>query len=145
MTRVILSLSVCFIAFFFLLPFFLPQPLAIIILPDKTIVSALLADTPALQQKGLSDRSNPIAMLFVQKEKSIPKYWMKDMRFPIDLIWIDDQTIVGILENLPPENPAMTLYSANIPIDRVLEVPAGFIKLHTLKVGDLLDITLPKR
>ncbi len=121
------------------------RPSAQIILPDQTKISVLISDTPALLQKGLSDRDKPVPILFLHKEKTLPVYWMKDMRFSIDLIWLDGETIVGLLSDLPPENPPTTLYSPDIPIDRVLEVPAGFIKLHTLTVGDRLDTTLPKR
>lgn len=140
MSGLIITCCLIFIVFYFS-----PRPKATITLPDQTVVSALIADTPALHEKGLSDRAKPVSMLFLHKEKTLPVYWMKDMRFPIDLIWLDGETVVGLLSDLSPENPPTTLYSPDVPVDRVLEVPAGFIKLHTLSIGDVLDMTLPKR
>ena len=65
---------------------------------------------------------------------------MKGMRFAIDFVWMEDQTIVGITEHALPEEPAVTLYTSPINVNRVLEVPAGMVQTQQLHVGDALDM-----
>jgi uncharacterized membrane protein (UPF0127 family) len=94
--------------------------------------------------KGLSKRENlnkNEGMLFEFYEKYLPSFWMKDMNFPIDIIWIDDNKIVDISKNLsvPDENtPAsqLPLYSPSVPINYVLEVNAGFVEDNLIQIND---------
>ncbi len=99
-----------------------------------------VADTPALQAKGLSGHKALLenqGMLFIFKEPSMPGFWMKDMNFPIDIIWISDGKVVGIAENLLPDNsPSRPLYYPPSIIDRVLEITAGTVLKYNLKIGD---------
>lgn len=110
--------------------------------PNGIIELADLADTNMERVQGLSHRENPQSMLFIFPQASSQVFWMKDMQFAIDFIWIHQNTIVGITENALPEDPAVTLYSSPIPVDRVLEVPAGLVKMQNLTVGDVLDIPI---
>jgi len=61
--------------------------------------------------------------------------WMKEMRFPIDIIWIDSSfSIVSIKTKALPESyPAV--FMPEKPAQYVLEVNAGFAKQHMLEVG----------
>src|SRR3989344_8940875 len=57
---------------------------------QKTIFIEI-ADTQEKQKKGLSGRDNlpeDSGMLFVFKEEGHHQFWMKDMNFSIDIIWI---------------------------------------------------------
>jgi len=69
-------------------------------------------------------------------------FWMKDMKFPIDIIWIGkDATIKGHVGNVKPESyPA--LYQPGHAILYALEVPNGFIEQHSIVVGE--KVKLPK-
>ncbi len=112
---------------------------------NGTTVIVELADTHAERVQGLSGHE-PLAddegMLFLFEMKEIQGFWMKDMLFPIDIIWIDDDTVVGFQQNAQPENPAKTIYYSPVPMDRVLEVQAGFVAQNEVKVGDVLDVHL---
>lgn len=99
-----------------------------------------IADTFEAQRQGLSDReelANNTGMLFVWEEKQIKNFWMKNMHFPLDIIWIDGNKIVHISENLPPEGEMpQNHYSSIVPVNNVLEVNAGFCAEHDIKIGD---------
>ncbi|MBI5370289.1 DUF192 domain-containing protein [Candidatus Uhrbacteria bacterium] len=119
-----------------------------VVFQDGTLVTAELAANTFQRQKGLSGH-DPLregeGMLFLHEQKEIPTYWMKDMRFPIDLIWIDENQVVGMHMGLEPENSPKTLYRPDRPINRVIELPSGFISTHQVTVGDRLDITFLSR
>ena len=105
---------------------------------DK-IINLEIADTREKITQGLSGRENLPAnsgMLFVMGN-SKPTFWMKDMLFPIDIIWISTGKVIGIEENAsPPENGE---YPATYPapdfVNYVLEVNAGFAKSNGISVG----------
>ncbi len=114
---------------------------------NGTKVEVDIASTEPKREKGLSGRESLgefEGMLFLHDQKARYSYWMKDMKISLDFVWIDDNIIVDITENVPPEDIPKTYYSAAVPVDKVLEVNAGFIKEHLIRVGDKLTITLPE-
>lgn len=113
---------------------------AVITYPNGTIELADVADTPMERAKGLSDRDEPQSMIFFFEEKAQHVFWMKDMRFAIDIVWLDRGVVVGVTKGLQPEEPAKTFYGAPAPVQTVLEVPAGTVEKLDLQIGDLLDI-----
>ncbi|MBI4714059.1 DUF192 domain-containing protein [Candidatus Uhrbacteria bacterium] len=116
----------------------------VITFPDGFQLSPLFADNEFEFKLGLSGQKEPISMLFLFENETLVPFWMKGMFFPIDIIWLDNQTIVGFETDVQVENPPMTIYRPPTPVDSVLEVPAGFVKAHNLGIGDQLDIDLGK-
>lgn len=120
---------------------------------DSTTIRVDLADTESERRNGLSGRESleqDEGLLFIFDRKDIfPTFWMKDMKFPIDIIWINDEKIVKIDKNVPPppegaEDKNLKLYNPDKPIDYVLEVNAGFSDRHNIKVGDGVEgLALP--
>jgi uncharacterized membrane protein (UPF0127 family) len=111
----------------------------------QKILLVELADTDSKKSAGLSDRQTmPLdaGMLFVFEPESTPKFWMKNMNFDLDLIWINKNKIVGITPNVPapaagktkPQN--LPLHSPPLKVDQVLEVNAGWAEKNNIKVGD---------
>ena len=103
-----------------------------------------IADTRAKQAQGLSDRPSlkeNEGMLFVFPEKQARRFWMKNMHFPIDIIWLDDEKIVYISKNLEPEgeSPQRT-YSSVYPVNHALEINAGLSDRYGLKAGDTVEL-----
>ncbi len=85
--------------------------------------------SPESTQQGLSGRSEIGAdgMLFVFPQKEIRHFWMPDMKFNIDIVWINDETVVGIRENVlkpMPLQKVLPTYTSNQPVNVVLELPA---------------------
>lgn len=100
---------------------------------------AEVADTPGKKELGLGQRDALAAgagMYFPFPSAQYWVFWMKGMRFPIDIIWIRDGKVVDINRDAPPpkgeENPAT--FSPIGQADAVLEVNAG--ASAGIKVGD---------
>jgi len=95
--------------------------------------------TPEEKARGLSDRESlaeNMGMLFVYEKPVLPGFWMKDMKFPIDIIWIDaGKKIVDITENLVPETFSQLFYPRS-PVLYVLEVNANWARNHNVTIGD---------
>ncbi len=103
-----------------------------------------LATTTKDVEKGLSGRislENNSGMLFVFSKPYRYSFWMRDMNFPLDMIWINDGLIVDISENVPNDfNPASpTFYQPLSPAQYVLEVNAGFSGANNIKIGDAVS------
>jgi uncharacterized membrane protein (UPF0127 family) len=76
---------------------------------------------------------------FTGSSRTKPGFWMKDMRFALDFIWIDGNNIVGITPRIQPgvdANGQLPLYYPPAPVTQVLEVNAGWSAAHGIKVGD---------
>lgn len=117
--------------------------------PDKTVkingqeIKVEIADTQELQYQGLSFRKNLCAdcgMLFKFSEKSEKIFVMRNMKFGIDIIFIDADKIIKIYKDLKPEgsNPK-NFYNSSAPVDYVLEVSAGYADSHNIKIGDKIE------
>jgi uncharacterized membrane protein (UPF0127 family) len=105
------------------------------------ILNVELAKTPQAQQMGLSGRvSMPPdhGMLFIFDSESNWGFWMKDMKFSLDIIWFDsNRRAVYIEQNLAPCTPqSCPIYSPPTIAMYVLEVNAGFIQVHNVTLGD---------
>jgi len=104
-----------------------------------------VADTIPLRARGLSDRENldeNSGMLFIYSKPDIRKFWMKDMHFALDVLWISDNVVVGFQENVPFEqdNVDVVRFASELPAEWALEVNAGWITKHGIKIGDTVDI-----
>jgi uncharacterized membrane protein (UPF0127 family) len=113
-----------------------------LIINNKQIILEL-ADTQEKQTLGLSGRKNlpeNNAMLFIFETPGKEAFWMKDMNFNIDIIWLDENyKIVGIKENAEPDSYPET-FTPDEPALYVLETNAGFAKKYGIKAGTTLDI-----
>lgn len=117
----------------------------VIVKIDDVQIEAEVADSPGERAKGLSGRRSlgeGKGMLFVFEEKDVrAQFWMKDMNFPIDIIWIDDGEVVHIDKNAQPVEAGtpeinIPLFTANQTIDYVLEIKAGEADRLGIEVGE---------
>ena len=101
-----------------------------------------IADTPALREQGLSGRQvlgDSEGMLFVFPQSGTHGFWMKDMNFAIDIIWIgEDMKVVYIEKDAQPDSYPNT-FGPNENAKYVLEVSAGFSEKNNVKVGDRVE------
>jgi uncharacterized protein len=111
------------------------------------ILNVEVANTPEKQTQGLSGKEGLTenqGMLFVFNKEGYYGFWMKDMKFSIDIAWLNkDKKIIHIEENVLPEtypkvfyafrfdNPILNLY--------VLETKANFFKNSGIKIGDVAE------
>ena len=110
------------------------------------ILSVEVADTEAKRQKGLGSKTSlrqDDGMLFVfDQRQTRHTFWMKDMQFDLDIIWISNGKIVQIDKDVKTEPGVadynLRRYSSQVPVDYVLEVSAGFSDKNSIKVGDII-------
>jgi uncharacterized membrane protein (UPF0127 family) len=120
-----------------------PLPTATASIAGRTTVTVELARTPQEKGRGLSNRSGLAegnGMAFVYEVPQSIGIWMKDMRFPLDILWARDGRIVKIERGAPPLRPgdAERVYTAIG--DLVLEVPAGFVDRAGIRLGDSVKL-----
>ena len=100
-----------------------------------------IAQTPEELQRGLSGtKSLPPnqGMLFVFPKSDTYSFWMKDMQYSIDIFWLaDNGRIVYMAQGVSPESYPAT-YRSSVPVRYVLELPAGFAEVHSVRVGDIV-------
>jgi len=117
-------------------------PTARIIVKDTTLQAAV-ADTKARQELGLGGLSSlpeGKAMLFSFDYSDRYGFWMKDMKFPIDIFWISDNfKIVHIEKSVSPDSFPKT-FTPSLPARFVLETNADFAKRHQIDVGEDVNI-----
>ncbi len=109
----------------------------------SSTISVHLADTEEERARGLSGLAGLAedeAMLFVFDADGPHAFWMKDMRFAIDIVWISrDGTIVHIEENVGPE----TYPEVFVPRSEaryVVELSGGWVDRHNVTVGDIVRL-----
>lgn len=108
--------------------------------------SVKLAQTNEEKEKGLSGTSSlseKSGMLFVFDEPGYHSFWMKNMKFPIDMIYISDQKVVTIYKNAQPlssDEESPIIYKPESPADMVLEINAGEADKYNMKSGDTVKI-----
>jgi uncharacterized protein len=120
---VFLAIAVALIAVFLW-----PTKSSIVINNQK--ISVFIADSPREWERGLSGRKSlksDEGMLFVFPEPTTPAFWMKDMRFAIDIIWLDEnKKIVDIERNISPDTYPKK-FSPPVPVRYVLETNPGVL------------------
>lgn len=80
-------------------------------------------------------------MLFIFQNSGHYAFWMKDMRFPLDFIWIADGSVVDLTENVPiPVGEPLPMYRPRAPVNWVLEVNAGFAARNKIVIGDRVTL-----
>jgi hypothetical protein len=116
----------------------------------KLSVNAKIASTPNDKKTGLS-KNDSLAldqgMLFIFDKSDIYPFWMKGMKFAIDIIWLDqNKKVVDIAKNVSPEpgknDVQLKQYKPATAAKYVLEVNAGLGDLNNVQVGDTANFEL---
>jgi len=149
-------ISLIFGTVFFLAAFFVmgnrgnPRAIKYVKLGGQS-VRVDLALSKEAQEKGLAGKDSldeNEGMLFVFSYPATRYFWMKDMNFPIDIIWLvpseggeeKEAKVIYIKKNASPETPLLT-FGPDSPSKYVLEVAAGFLDKNNLKEGDSVLFT----
>lgn len=105
-----------------------------------------IADTETLREQGLSGTDQSIwktqnGLLFVFDTPDYYAFWMKDMNYPIDIIWIDDKlTVVGITRNLTPDSYPKK-FRPPVAVRYAVETDIHYADTFGISVGN--TVTLP--
>lgn len=114
----------------------------------NTVIDLEIADTEALREKGLSGRTSLAenkGMLFVFDYADVWEFWMGGMKIPLDFLWIQGNTIVGVDKNvLPPtQTDGKPVYlRPNVAVKYVIEVNSGWADKHEVTPGDSVELHL---
>ena len=107
---------------------------------DQQTIRAETANNPLAQYRGLSDRPSlclNCGMLFNFSDLQDREFVMRDMKFPLDIIFIANDRIIKIAADLPPEGDKPShIYKSDGPADKVLEVSGGYAAQKGIAVGD---------
>lgn len=112
-----------------------------------TKIRAEIAASPLARARGLSYRDElpeGRGMLFTFGRAQRHAFWMKGMRFPIDIVWIKDSVVVDVTPDVPPASSSSMLdiktYLPLVPADDVLELPAGYAAAHNIVPGTRITL-----
>lgn len=111
-----------------------------------TLVSVSVADTLAERIAGLSGTSALPAdtvKLFVFESEGPQPIWMKDMRYAIDIMWVDSTGLVVHTETAVSPDTFPQSFASPVPARYVIEAESGFLAKHNVTVGT--PVTLPGR
>lgn len=125
--------------------------------PARAETEIVVGDDPITVELSVTNRQQTLGlgyrnglpdgkgMLFVNESAQVRSFWMKGMRFCIDIVWIEDGEITGAAESVCPdpdgsEDSDRARYSSEIPVTYVLELPAGWLDEHGYGAGTTVQI-----
>jgi hypothetical protein len=112
-------------------------------------VQVEVADSPERMGRGLSGRASLAegrGMIFPYARADRHGFWMYDMHFDIDMVWIRGDRIVDVTSRAPHDPPGeLPIYRPGEPADLILEVPAGTAERLGWKIGDRVTVDPPPR
>ena len=112
---------------------------------NNQIIKAELVSSPLKEYIGLSKRNYlcpNCGMLFVFQDIDEREFVMRDMNFPLDIIFINNGKIINIAENLKPEgDKTENIYKSAGVATQVLEVNGNYCQKYNIKTGDLVSIS----
>lgn len=109
---------------------------------NNHVLNLTIARSAKEKEIGLSDRKDlpkNQGMLFPFGKEGYYGFWMKNMQFPIDIIYTKKGKVVAIFENVkPPKNTKgkLVVYQSTTTADSVLEINTGLVKEYQIKVGN---------
>lgn len=123
--------------------FWLQRSFPVVTFNEKTPLEVIVVESEGERIQGLSGRESlkpTEGMLFVFPEVAYHGIWMKDMRFSIDIIWLDERGgIVDIASAVRPDTYPQ-IFEPQVPARFVIETNAYFTDSFGIKVGDTVSI-----
>jgi uncharacterized protein len=139
---VLISISIFVLFAYFFVSFKNNQSKNPQLIINNKIINVEIADTEDKREKGLSFHqplTDDEGMLFLFTTANRYGFWMKDMLFDLDFIWIFNGQVVDLTENVSHNNQGK-VYQPKVPVTQVLEVKAGFTRRNQIKVGEQTKI-----
>ena len=108
-------------------------------------INVELANTPDLRERGLSGRTSMSAdhgMLFVFQQSGVYGFWMKDMNYPLDMVWVDaNHRVVSVNSDIATSTYPDAIFPAGYVL-YVIELNAGVADKFGIATGTVLDFDL---
>lgn len=141
--KIFLVISIGIVLTFFVVKqsfLFVREPASLGVIVEGRAYSLEIARMAEEQARGLGERDTlceQCAMLFLFQDVEEHAFWMKGMRFPLDIVWLLDGQVVHIEHRVP--NDSMTVYAPSGKSNQVLEFNAGV--LDRVQIGDTLSFS----
>jgi len=106
-----------------------------------------IADTDSKRTQGLSGRNSlcpDCGLLFTFDKSGKYGFWMKDMKFSLDFIYINSSEVVDLIENVSPETYPDMIFPKN-SFDKIIEVNAGYINKNQIAIGQKISLDLSNK
>ncbi|OGK57371.1 hypothetical protein A3J15_01370 [Candidatus Roizmanbacteria bacterium RIFCSPLOWO2_02_FULL_38_10] len=100
-----------------------------------------IADSDIKRSQGLSNTkrlNTNEGMLFVFKTADKYGFWMKDMKYALDFIFLRNYHVIDIINNVTPQS-FPKVYKPRFASDQVIELNAGQTSLNKIKIGDFIS------
>lgn len=122
-------------------------PLAAYVEVDGQRIDLEVATTPEQQMKGLQFRESlpsDRGMLFPVEPPQPISLWMRNVSFPLDMIFLHEGIVIEIAQQVPPcDRSPCPLYGPDEAVDAVVEVAGGTADQLGLEEGDRLGLKSP--
>lgn len=109
-----------------------------------------IAHTSKAREQGLSGRAGlppGTGLLFLHPKPKELHYWMKDMRFDIDIVWMLEGRVIGVSHEVPAPGPGedgrKTVVGPGGLGDSALELPAGTARALGIAAGQRVTLDIP--
>lgn len=118
-----------------------PEPLVII---NEQTIYLTIAETPEEKSKGLSNQQSmpdSQGMIFVFDQAGRHSFWMKDMLFNLDFVFIKDNLVVDVIDDVPfpKKNEVPLAVNSRADFDKVIELNQGIIEKVNIEIGDKIQ------
>ena len=103
-----------------------------------------IARTPQQQARGLMNRTtlNGKGMLFPVRPPRVVQVWMKNVKVPLDIVFVNQGRVVAIASSIPPcYEQFCPIYKPPVPVNAVVELPSGMATQFGLYVGAEIQVT----
>ena len=110
-------------------------------------IAVYVADSDSERSTGLGDTTLEAnqGMVFIWPVADQQTFWMKDVEYPIDIVWVHHGEVVGSVTAQPEDTHALLsqyqLYPSPEPVDMVVELPAGTVAAAEITVGESVLLT----
>jgi uncharacterized membrane protein (UPF0127 family) len=115
------------------------------ILIDGKPLYVSIASDEMTREQGLGGRESLAedeGMLFVFPDDSVHAFWMKGMKFALDMLWIHDDGTIAYIQSDVASSTYPQVFAPSKPAGKyVLEVQAGYASQEKVKVGDKVDFS----
>lgn len=88
---------------------------------------------------GVTSMNNFEGMAFVMDQAAQHGFWMKDMYMPLDFVYVENDVVVDIIEDVTPETFPETIIPSQ-PASVVIELTSDQIEKNGLQIGDALEL-----
>lgn len=143
--RLLVGVAVVIFVGILLISFILSKQTTKVLVNDQAF-RVVVAKSEKEKQIGLSKTggiNENQGMLFVFDTSDYHSFWMKEMKFPIDIIYINGDKVTTVIENAKPPTDAsenLDIYQPENKSDKVLEINAGLAKKYNIKKGTIIKI-----